>query len=94
MAVSRRASFRNIRSWGVREGFSTITMQVVRNTFAVRRYKGRSLRQKLLEMRLSRLLERNLTKDQILELYLNVIYLGNGVYGVGGWRAEICSARV
>jgi penicillin-binding protein 1A len=77
-----RATVRNVRAGGVREGFSTITMQVVRNTFAVRRYSGRSFRQKLLEMRLSRLLERNLTKDQILELYLNVIYLGNGVYGV------------
>lgn len=77
-----RASWRNVHAMGVREGFSTITMQVVRNTFAVRRYQGRSLRQKLLEMRLSRLLERHLTKDQILELYLNVIYLGNGVYGV------------
>src|SRR6185312_15397055 len=77
-----RATLRNIRAGGVREGFSTITMQVVRNTFAVRRYSGRSFRQKLLEMRLSRLLERNLTKNQILELYLNVIYLGNGVYGV------------
>jgi 1A family penicillin-binding protein len=77
-----RASLRNIRSMRVREGFSTITMQVVRNTFAVRRYQGRSLRQKLIEMRLSRLLERNLTKDQILELYLNVIYMGNGMYGV------------
>jgi penicillin-binding protein 1A len=77
-----RALVRNIRAGGVREGFSTITMQVVRNTFAVRRYHGRSFRQKLLEMRLSRLLERNLTKNQILELYLNVIYMGNGVYGV------------
>lgn len=77
-----RATLRNIRAGGVREGFSTITMQVVRNTFAVRKYRGRSFRQKLIEMRLSRLLERNLTKDQILELYLNVIYLGNGVYGV------------
>ncbi|MFI5239484.1 MAG: transglycosylase domain-containing protein, partial [Gemmatimonadales bacterium] len=77
-----RAVVRNVRAGGVREGFSTITMQVVRNTFAVRRYHGRSFRQKLLEMRLSRLLERNLTKNQILELYLNVIYLGNGVYGV------------
>ncbi|MDQ2889204.1 MAG: PBP1A family penicillin-binding protein [Gemmatimonadota bacterium] len=77
-----RASLRNIRAGGVREGFSTITMQVVRNTFVVRRFRGRSFKQKLIEMRLSRLLERNLTKDQILELYLNVIYLGNGVYGV------------
>ncbi|HEV2641754.1 MAG TPA: transglycosylase domain-containing protein, partial [Candidatus Elarobacter sp.] len=77
-----RSMLRNLRAGGVREGFSTITMQVVRNTFAVRRYRGRSIRQKLIEMRLSRLLERNLTKDQILELYLNVIYLGNGVYGV------------
>ena len=77
-----RATVRNIRAGGVREGFSTITMQVVRNTFAVRRYRGRSFKQKLIEMRLSRLLEQNLTKNQILELYLNVIYLGNGVYGV------------
>jgi len=77
-----RATLRNIRAMGIREGFSTITMQVVRNTFAVRRYRGRSFRQKLIEMRLSRLVERALTKDQILELYLNVIYLGNGVYGV------------
>lgn len=77
-----RAALRNLRAMRIREGFSTITMQVVRNTFAVRRYRGRSFRQKLIEMRLSRLVERALTKDQILELYLNVIYLGNGVYGV------------
>jgi penicillin-binding protein 1A len=77
-----RALARNVAALGVREGFSTITMQVARNTFAVRRYANRSLPQKLIEMRLARLLERNLSKDQILELYLNVIYLGNGVYGV------------
>ena len=35
-----------------------------------------------MELRLSRLIEKSLTKDQILALYLNVIYLGNGVYGV------------
>jgi penicillin-binding protein 1A len=57
-------------------------MQVARNTFAVRRYPARSLRQKLAELRLSRLIEHSLTKQQILELYFNVIYLGNGVYGV------------
>lgn len=77
-----RAVVANLRAGGVREGFSTITMQVVRNTFAVERQGERSVRRKLLELRLSRLLEQTLTKDQILELYLNVIYLGNGVYGV------------
>ncbi|HEY7898522.1 MAG TPA: transglycosylase domain-containing protein, partial [Gemmatimonadaceae bacterium] len=89
-----RAVVRNVRAGGVREGFSTITMQVVRNTFAVRRYHGRSFRQKLLEMRLSRLLERNLTKDQILELYLNVIYLGNGVYGVEAASRDLFGKNV
>ena len=46
------------------------------------RYNGRSLRRKLVELRITRLLEHELTKDQILEHYLNVIYLGNGVNGV------------
>jgi penicillin-binding protein 1A len=57
-------------------------MQVARNTFAVRKYPARSLRQKLIELRLSRLIEHSLTKQQILGLYFNVIYMGNGVYGV------------
>jgi 1A family penicillin-binding protein len=77
-----RAIARNTTSLGVREGFSTITMQVAHNTFLADRYHGRSLRRKLIEVRISRLLERELTKDQILEHYLNVIYLGNGVNGV------------
>ena len=50
--------------------------------FSRRCERGRTLRRKLIELRLARLIERELTKDQILELYLNVIYLGNGVYGV------------
>jgi penicillin-binding protein 1A len=77
-----RAVIRNATSLGVREGFSTITMQVAHNSFLTDRYNGRSLRRKLIELRLSRLLERELTKDQILEHYLNVIYLGNGVNGI------------
>jgi len=77
-----RALVTNIRAGGTRQGFSTITMQVARNTFAVRKYPARSLRQKLTELRLSRLIEHSLTKQQILELYFNVIYMGNGVYGV------------
>ncbi|MEO8580860.1 MAG: PBP1A family penicillin-binding protein [Gemmatimonadales bacterium] len=77
-----RALATNIKAGRTREGFSTITMQVARNTFAVRRYPARSLRQKLIELRLSRLIESSLTKQQILELYFNAIYMGNGVYGV------------
>ena len=77
-----RALVTNLKAGRTREGFSTITMQVARNTFAVRRYPARSLRQKLAELRLSRLIEHSLTKQQILELYFNVIYMGNGVYGV------------
>src|SRR5262245_33847119 len=78
-----RAGARNVGAFGVREGFSTITMQVARNTFIAEHFVGsRTLRRKLMELRLSRLIEKSLTKDQILALYLNVIYLGNGVYGV------------
>jgi penicillin-binding protein 1A len=77
-----RATVSNIRHRGVREGFSTITMQVARNSFLVNKRYGRTLRRKLIELRLTRLIESELTKDQILELYLNLIYLGNGMNGV------------
>jgi penicillin-binding protein 1A len=77
-----RAAVHNVRAGGVREGFSTITMQVARNGFTTILPPRRTLRRKLIEIRLARLIEQNLTKDQILELYLNVIYLGNGTYGV------------
>jgi penicillin-binding protein 1A len=77
-----RATVRNFSAGGIRQGFSTITMQVAHNSFLQNRYNGRSLRRKVVEMRMARLLERTLTKDQILEHYLNVIYMGNGVNGV------------
>ncbi len=77
-----RASWRNLRSLGVEEGFSTITMQVVRNAFIPEMAGERSLRRKLIEIAMAYRLEANLSKQQILELYLNVIYFGNGTYGV------------
>jgi 1A family penicillin-binding protein len=79
-----RAALANIKAGGVRQGFSTITMQAARNTFLAHRfaYTDRSLRRKLIELRVAALMEQALTKDEILELYLNVIYLGNGTYGV------------
>lgn len=90
-----RAVVRNVAALGVREGFSTITMQVTRNTFLAARSTGaRSVGRKLLELRLARRLEAVLTKDEILELYLNAIYLGNGVYGVEGASRDLFGKRV
>jgi 1A family penicillin-binding protein len=77
-----RAVFRNLSSVSFREGFSTITMQVVRNAFLPNFSTQRSLGRKLIELRLAHRLESTLTKQQILETYLNIIYLGNGTYGV------------
>jgi penicillin-binding protein 1A len=77
-----RASWHNLRALEVREGFSTITMQVVRSAFLPGLADERSLRRKLIEIELARRLERAVSKQRILELYLNVIYLGSGTYGV------------
>ena len=77
-----RAVMRNLSAMSFREGFSTITMQVVRNAFLPHLSSERSLRRKLIELELARRLEATLTKQQILETYLNVIYLGNGTYGI------------
>src|SRR5690242_7605289 len=71
-----RAAIANVR--GRREGASTITMQVARTFFLTRE---KTLARKLSEVLLSFKIEANLTKDQILELYLNQIFLGNRAYG-------------
>lgn len=89
-----RAVVRNTLALDVREGFSTITMQVARNTFmAEHRALERSLGRKLIELRVARLLEQQLTKDEILERYLNAIYLGNGVYGVEAASRDLFGKR-
>ena len=78
-----RAFLRNAASLGVREGASTITMQVARGAFISNdECDGRSFGRKRIELRLASRIEKSLTKDQILALYLNLIYLGDGVYGV------------
>lgn len=61
------------------QGGSTITMQVARNFFLTRE---KTIARKLNEILLSFKIERELTKEQILELYLNKIYFGNRAYGV------------
>ncbi len=73
-----RAALSNFISGGVRQGASTITMQVARNFFLS---KEKTLARKFNEMLLAFKIEHNLTKDQILELYVNQIFLGQRAYG-------------
>ncbi|BDI05606.1 penicillin-binding protein 1A [Sphaerotilus microaerophilus] len=65
---------------GMRQGASTITQQVARNFFLSSR---RTVERKLKEVMLALRIEQQLSKDQILELYLNQIYLGHRSYGFG-----------
>ncbi|MEO8294997.1 MAG: PBP1A family penicillin-binding protein [Gemmatimonadota bacterium] len=77
-----RALWRDVSTFGVREGASTLTMQVARSGFLDAGPGDRSLGRKLIEFSLAPRIEKALSKDQILELYLNLIYLGDGTYGV------------
>lgn len=73
-----RAAIANLTAGGAREGASTITMQVARNFFLS---SEKTLTRKLSEVMLAIKIEHNLSKDQILELYINQIYLGQRAYG-------------
>lgn len=74
-----RAMVTNVLAGGIRQGGSTITQQLAKNLFLT---QERTIRRKVQEVILAFWLERNLTKDQILSIYLNRIYLGAGTYGV------------
>jgi len=73
-----RAAYANLLTGGRRQGASTITMQVARNFFLS---SEKTLTRKLYEVLLALKIENNLTKDQILGLYINQIYLGQRAYG-------------
>ncbi|MFM6489910.1 MAG: transglycosylase domain-containing protein [Dolichospermum sp.] len=75
-----RAVINNLRSQDVVEGGSTITQQVARILFLK---QEKTFWRKLKEVRLAQKIEQQLTKEQILERYLNLVYLGSGAYGVG-----------
>lgn len=77
------AAWANLRARRVEEGFSTITMQLARNVFPKRIPQAqRTLGRKLTEMRVAGQIEDHFTKQQILELYLNQIYFGDGAWGI------------
>ncbi|MGH8617379.1 MAG: penicillin-binding protein 1A [Burkholderiales bacterium] len=73
-----RAALSNVAAGGARQGASTITMQVARNFFLS---KEKTYTRKINEILLAFKIEHNLSKDQILELYVNQIYLGQRAYG-------------
>jgi len=74
-----RAGLRNALEGGYAEGGSTITQQLARNLFLT---PQKSMTRKIAEMLLAVQIERRLTKDEILQRYLNQVYLGEGAYGV------------
>jgi penicillin-binding protein 1A len=73
-----RAMLHNATGSGARQGASTITQQVARNFFLS---SEQTLKRKAYEALLAWKIEKNLTKDQILELYMNQIYLGQRAFG-------------
>lgn len=74
-----RALWVNLSQGDIRQGGSTITQQLARNAFLSQQ---RTFSRKLQEIILAQEMERRLSKERILELYLNQVYYGNGAYGV------------
>lgn len=74
-----RAIVRNFIGGGFRQGASTLTQQLARNSFPL---GGKNMHRKLVEAALAYRIETELTKEQILEAYMNRIYFGSGYYGV------------
>jgi len=77
-----RAIFKNVVGGEVKQGGSTITQQLARNIAEFGLTREKKLRRKVAEAILAMRLEQTYTKDEILELYLNQIYYGNGAYGI------------
>jgi penicillin-binding protein 1A len=77
------AVWSNVRAGGVQEGSSTLTMQLARNVFPEDLPgQERTLGRKVLEVRVAQEIEDTFSKDEILEMYLNHIYFGNGARGI------------
>jgi membrane carboxypeptidase/penicillin-binding protein len=73
-----RAALANWSAGRIRQGASTVTQQLARNSFDL---KERTYRRKLLEITLAHRIEQNFPKQKIMELYLNRVYFGGGLYG-------------
>ncbi|HBA53276.1 MAG TPA: PBP1A family penicillin-binding protein [Syntrophorhabdus aromaticivorans] len=74
-----RAAYRNLIHGGIAEGASTITQQLARNLYLTH---AKNFKRKIEEAVLAIQIERSYSKDEILNMYLNLIYLGEGAHGV------------
>ncbi len=74
-----RASVNNLKSFSFKQGGSTITQQLVKNTHLT---GEKTLKRKILEFKLAKKIEKKYTKEEILEKYLNTIYFGENCYGI------------
>jgi penicillin-binding protein 1A len=89
-SASAARSFRDLRAREIEEGASTLTQQLARTIFLTNQQKfGRKFK----EMVIALMIERRLDKQQILELYLNRIFLGGSVYGVEAMSRNVFGKR-
>ena len=86
-----RVLVENVSAGGVEQGGSTITQQLVKNRVLT---ESRTLERKIREAVLAVGLEQQMSKDQILERYLNTVYLGLGAYGVQAGAETYCGRNV
>ncbi len=73
------AAIKDISTKSAKEGASTITQQLVKNTYLS---PEKTIARKIKEIRIARAIEQRLSKDEILGLYLNSLYFGNNIYGI------------
>ena len=74
-----RAAFKNLKSMSFKQGASTISQQLIKNT---QLSSEKTLKRKLKEIKLTFALEKKYSKNEILEMYLNTIYFGHNCYGI------------
>lgn len=74
-----KALIKNVSSFSFKEGASTISQQLIKNTHLS---SDKTISRKLREIKLTRQLERKYSKDEILQMYLNTIYFGHNCYGL------------
>ncbi len=75
-----RAAVKNVFSGKLKQGGSTISQQLVKNSFLT---GEKTIERKFKEIKLTKILEQKYSKDEILELYLNSVYFGKGIKGIG-----------